>query len=102
MYKTNSNSSLSVRVGDLRDSYNKAWNLFFRDGNNGDMSIDDRLFAIYVLMFGEAPNKILSWDYPTYMKDRLLKDNPFSDKCIDGSEKQTDKWENVLFPNTLH
>jgi len=102
MHKNNNNSSLSVRISDLRDSYNKAWEVFFRNGNNGDMSIDDRLFAIYVLMFGEAPNKILSWDYPTYMKDRTLTDNPLGDKCIDGSEEQTEKWENVLFPNTVH
>ena len=87
------------RCSQLRQAYSKAWHDRFRNG--GEVaSKDDDLFAVYTLMWGIAPNKISGWEYPMYLKERIVTGSTFMDKCVDGSEKENDKWNEIVADNT--
>lgn len=90
---------LETRKADLRAAYSKAWLNLFRCG--GQLSSkDDDLFTVYTMMWGIAPNKISGWEYPMYLKERLLTGSTFVNKCVDGSEKDNEKWDEIVIDNT--
>ena len=91
--------TLEMRRQDLRRAYSKAWKTLF-EGGAAVSSKDDDLFAVYTLMWGVAPNKISGWEYPMYLKERMTGGSTFADKCVDGSEKDNDRWNEIIVENT--
>jgi hypothetical protein len=65
-----------------------------------EMSREELVSVLYFHMFNAVPNKICMWHYPTYMKERVT-DTKFGDKCVDHSEKENDKWDDIITENTL-
>lgn len=63
-------------------------------------SVADLMTIVYHYMFKKVPHRINTWHYPSYMKERI-KTSKFGDKCVDGSEKKNDKWEDIIDENTF-
>lgn len=94
-------SSRSTRTEKLEGYYTAAWERYFKEGGNIDMSFDDLMFVIYRHTFHKIPNKITTYRYPIYLKERLTDGSNFGDKCVDGSDKELDKWDNIIPENSI-
>lgn len=86
---------------ELKNKFDAAWSRIYTSGINIDTSIDDMMMPLFYYMFGYIPHKINTWKYPSYMKERIRTSN-FGDKCVDGSEKENDKWDNIILENTIN
>lgn len=108
---TNNNKLVSQRYGSQFDDYEtrmknlerivkEGWASYMDKGGRMDASIDDIIFVVYRYIYNTVPHKISTWKYPTYMKERITS-STFGDKCKDGSEKDNDKWEDIIVENTF-
>ena len=90
----------SEKCESLRHLLDKAWEKILSNGGGTDAGIDDVMTKVYFYMFGTMPHRIGAWHYPSYMKERI-RTSKFGDKCVDGSEKDNDKWEDIIIENTF-
>ena len=83
----------------LRHAWDIAWRNYVKSGVS-DTSIDVVFYAIYVNMFGRGGHFHNIWNYNAYRKLKRL-DVGDDYKFIDGCEKESSHWEDLVIPNTI-
>ena len=94
------NGPYERRCEALKKKLDDAFAAMYEKSLGESSSIDDLMTIVYHYMFKKMPHRINTWHYPSYMKERI-KTSKFGDKCVDGSEKKNDKWEDIIDENTF-
>ena len=83
----------------LKTAWDVAWQKYVSSGIS-DTTIDVVLYAIYVNMFGIGGHVHNTWNYSTYRKLKRL-DVGDDFKFVDGCEKESSHWDDLVIPNTI-
>ena len=84
---------------ELKHAWDVAWQKYVNAGV-ADTGIDTVFYAIYVHMFGIGGHLHNVWNYGTYRKLKRL-DVGDDFKFVDGCEKESSHWEDIVIPNNL-
>ena len=93
------NDPYEFRCEALKKKLDDAFAAIYDKSLGEGSSVEDLMTIVYYYMFKKMPHRINTWHYPSYMKERI-KTSKFGDKCVDGSEKKKDEWEEIIDEKT--